>query len=930
MKTILTTILFLIICMHSFAQQFEDVTAAQNILHQYYGVKYGGGASFADWDKDGWDDLSLCQFAQPLQFYHNEGGNFVPVPAFVAVTGETKGLVWIDYDNDGDRDLCITIHDGPVKLFQNDGLFNFTDVSIAAGFADSEYLNFACNWGDPNNDGWPDVYICNYNSSLSENPTATNQFFLNNGNGTFTEMATEAGIDNGPHNTFESLWLDYDNDGDQDLCVTNDRIFCHNSLYRNDGNMQFTDVSEQSEMDYHIYSMCCIAEDYDNDRDLDIYISNSVQGSLLHRNNGNGSFTELAQQAAVATNAHCWAAQWMDADNDGWVDLHVSTNPFQTGNGQDYIFRNNPNGIYDDMTEEWGLQDNIGPSHSTAQGDFNNDGTMDLVEINDQPAFTKLWEVQPNGNSWLKVTPVGVVSNIDGIGTLIECYASGQYYSRYTYCGEGYLNQNSYSEIFGLGQNNMVDTLTLTWLSGTVDTWHNLPVNQSLVLYEGSSLIPQITYTGQPVICPGDTLILNGGDYDAWLWNTGHTGQYLNAAEAGEYYVTITTSLGFSFISNAVVIEEYETPVGLTISTHISCFGYNDGSIEISNSSGTGIASIFWSNDEEDTAIGPLAAGQYSYLFTDNNGCHATGSEAIEEPCQLAANFIITDSIACYGELATVVDEIFCGTPPYSISLPGIDWYAGEYEVEVIDNNGCTLTYSIIITQPDSLIAQIQPEDALCFGGTGSATALPQGGTPPYTFNWSNGDEDDTVENLVAGFYSLEVMDANGCLLTDIFQLSQPQELMVEIETIFTDTTTVITAMATGGTGSYSYLWSTGETQSSITTIAGQYAVVYLTVTDANNCIAELEILLDIPESATGALQLFPNPASTVLNVFASGNGVMHTARILDITGKLVWSNASVQSNFMSIDVSHLSQGIYSIEIIDSRQTMSRRKFLRH
>ena len=177
------------------AQSFLPFFLDNGNSHQYAGGIYGCGATFCDFDKDGWDDLSLPMNGSGAQFYRNVNGAMVSFSLPIQNEDEIKHLTWVDYDNDGDRDLCMTGVGMPVRLFNNGGTMNLTEVSELAGFTASEDMTYGNSWGDYDRDGDLDVFIAKYDAEYAGMTNADNELYRNNGDGTFTNVATEAGID---------------------------------------------------------------------------------------------------------------------------------------------------------------------------------------------------------------------------------------------------------------------------------------------------------------------------------------------------------------------------------------------------------------------------------------------------------------------------------------------------------------------------------------------------------------------------------------------------------------------------------------------------------------------------------------------------------------------------------------------------------------
>ncbi|MDC9724157.1 MAG: FG-GAP-like repeat-containing protein [Urechidicola sp.] len=481
------TLIFLLTFNFSWAQLSFQESATANGVGVSYGVStYGGGVSFCDFDGDGWDDITYSTTdGEEVYFYKNNNGTFTLIDLGINDTYRTKQVIWIDYDSDGDKDFFATSISGLNKFYENDGSMNFTDITATCGlFTDNKYT-YGASFGDIDNDGDLDVFICN------RDDVTFNQYnyLYRNDSGTYVEITSSAGINLGNQVSFTSAFFDYNNDGYQDIYVANDKIANINRLYENDGDGTFTDVSLTSGAGIAIDAMSTTIGDYNNDGWFDIYVTNTTGGNQLLNNNGDGTFTNVAPFIGVAFESIAWGAVFLDADNDSNLDLYVSgifdgsvpsllPSAFYENQGDDTF--SIPSGI--------GFSGDVLTSFSNAIGDFNNDGLPDIIVMNDTDN-NFLWEnTTTNSNNWLKLKLQGVTSNKDGIGSKIEISAGGKTQYRYTLNGEGYIGQNSNTEFIGLGTETTIDYLKITWLSGTVDYFTNVSVNQSLTVQEGESL----------------------------------------------------------------------------------------------------------------------------------------------------------------------------------------------------------------------------------------------------------------------------------------------------------------------------------------------------------------------------------------------------------------------------------------------------------
>jgi len=473
------------------AQNFEEVSAEKGISASYGLGHFCGGLSFCDFNGDGWDDLTFTrQEGDSLLFYLNEGGVFKKIPSLVPNVEEVKQALWADYDNDGDKDLFVTALNKPNRLYRNDGNLALTDVTELEGLPLNDDFTYGAMFGDYNNDGWLDLYV--FNRELQWN---TNYLFENQGDGTFLDVSVSSGTDNGHLPSFCGTFFDFNGDGWQDIYIAEDKSV-GNILYKNTGNGSFENVSASSHTGTKMDAMNVGIGDYDNDMDLDIYVTNGPIGNKLYRNEGDETFTEVAEEAGVAFHGFAWAGNFLDADLDGDLDLYVcssipgSINPFYMNLG-------------DGTFAQSILPADFGLTYSNVIGDFNQDGKPDIaVSAQDGTSF-RLWENKnEQNNHWLRLELEGTVSNRDGIGSWIEIYTKNAKQLRYTNCGIGYLGQNAAAEIIGLGTDALVDSIKIKWLSGMEDFLVNISANQTIRVVEGSTT----TITGTSTVFNKDLL----------------------------------------------------------------------------------------------------------------------------------------------------------------------------------------------------------------------------------------------------------------------------------------------------------------------------------------------------------------------------------------------------------------------------------------
>jgi hypothetical protein len=461
---LVTVLSLLALTAPALAQSFTDVTTAPlNDAGNGYGMAWG------DYDNDGHLDLYLVNSGSANKLFRNNGnGTFTDVTAApLNSNAGGRSAVWGDYDNDGDLDLYLVNFGSANKLFRNNGDGTFTDVTTGA-LADNGN-GAAAAWADYDNDGYVDLYISKENQP--------NKLLHNNGDGTFTDVTPATLADAGQSEGV--AWGDYDNDGDLDLYVAN--LGTANKLFRNDGGGNFTDVSASAGVNDAFNGTGVAWGDYDNDGDLDLFLVNAQTGTdKLFRNNGDGTFTDVSNLLPVDS-GNGRSVAWGDYDNDGDLDLYI------TNFGQaNKLFRND-NGTFVDATAGTPLGD-TGNSRGAAWGDFDGDGDLDLYLVNSGAANKLFRNDQPAGNHWLEVKLVGTISNKSAIGARVTVVAGGVSRMQEVSGGSGFLSQNSLPIEFGLGASNTIDSLIVNWPSGVRQAARPVPaVNAIVTVTEPSS-----------------------------------------------------------------------------------------------------------------------------------------------------------------------------------------------------------------------------------------------------------------------------------------------------------------------------------------------------------------------------------------------------------------------------------------------------------
>jgi hypothetical protein len=477
---------------------FTDETATAG-LHSL-GFPFGDPI-WGDYDGDGDLDLFVDNhYNLPPYFYANNGdGTFTDIffSTGVRLVGDRHGSAWCDFDNDGDLDLHITIgaNGGDAlghkqdELLLNEGGNQFIEDAPAAGVINTWGRGRSVAWGDYNNDGYPDLLLGNLKTDLV--------LYQNNGDGTFTDATVAAGL--GSLHYVEVAFADYDNDGFADIFCTDvlPTGAANDLLLKNNGDGTFTNVSQQAGILPLNNGRSIAWGDYNNDGYLDLFISRGTDVGIkqtLYQNDGDGTFTDVTDQAGLGTISNNRAAAWGDFDNDGYLDLYVvnsGTDP--EGKGPNYLYRNNHNGTFTDVAASTGVQALVvSRGRGAAWADYDEDGFLDLFVTNGEdntdfvsgPQF--LYHNATNANHWLKIKLVGTTSSRQGLGAkvTIKVGRTSQYRENNGASGH-YLSQGAAPLHFGLGKATLVNQVIVNWPSGQTQTLRKVSTNQELVVTEG-------------------------------------------------------------------------------------------------------------------------------------------------------------------------------------------------------------------------------------------------------------------------------------------------------------------------------------------------------------------------------------------------------------------------------------------------------------
>ncbi len=531
------------------AVRYVDVAGSAGISFQHDNAaspeKYlietmGSGCGWIDYDQNGLLDLYLVngasrrpntsKHALRSALYRNNGdGTFTDVTIKAGVDAEGlfgMGAAVGDYDNDGCPDLFVLGY-GRCILFHNNGNGTFTDVTDRAGVGNLRKWGSSAAWFDYDNDGLLDLVIANYvDWSPEENfwcgdkgpglrsychpdvyrgqpPT----LYHNNGDGTFSDVSKRSGVGIRPGNGLGVVTFDYDNDGWQDIFITNDQM--PNFLFHNNRDGTFREIGYSAGVAVGIdgqfeAGMGTDAADTTGSGRSDLIVTHlDQQLARLYQNVGEGYFEDATFRSKISyATFHLsgFGTRFMDYDNDGARDLFMA-NGHVLDNIQRYhaettyaepklMFRNIGHGVFENVSDQLG-PDFLLPrvSRGAAIGDFDNDGDLDIIISNNGQAPQLLRNDGGNANHWLQLLLIGTRSNRDAVGARVKVTAGDLVLYDEKKGGMSYQSAQDPRLHFGLGQHSTVEEVEIKWPSGELTKLTNIKSDQILAIEEGKGLV---------------------------------------------------------------------------------------------------------------------------------------------------------------------------------------------------------------------------------------------------------------------------------------------------------------------------------------------------------------------------------------------------------------------------------------------------------
>ncbi|OZC01314.1 hypothetical protein BSZ36_17875 [Rubricoccus marinus] len=473
-------------------------------------VTGANGVAVADYDRDG--DLDVYIVVREAydaantttwsRLFANRGdGTFVDQTRASGVAGSAGvglpntagngaklGAAWGDYDGDGWPDLYLT-HAGPNQLYRNNGNGTFTDVTATAGVAGgATQLSTSALWFDTDGDGDLDLHVGVWEDYPGDGAPRdlANPYFVNNGDGTFTEAGAARGLGD-VGKTYTTLPVDVDHDGDVDLYDAND--FGANRLFLNDGTGTFDEATAAFGLENTGEGMGLALGDLDGDGREDIFLTNRadspVQTNALFVAQEAGGYAGQAEAAGVAETGWGWGAEFFDLENDGDQDLFVA-NGYFASDTPNALFENTGTFPLADIAPDLSVDD-LHPARGLVIFDADGDGRLDVLIANVSRA-PHFYANRASGGAWLSIALEGDVPNVDALGAVVEVEAGGQRWVR-SHHGAQFLGQSLAPVHVGLGEAEIVDRLVVRWPGGGEEAVTQLRTNQRVRIRQGYGLL---------------------------------------------------------------------------------------------------------------------------------------------------------------------------------------------------------------------------------------------------------------------------------------------------------------------------------------------------------------------------------------------------------------------------------------------------------
>lgn len=957
----ITSLIVILLGGFGLSQAQISFTNSNSVLHSEAGtlgsnanIHSGNAMCVVDVDNNGLDDIIKLDECQNVKIeYQQAGGTFTHQVIGNFSTSNCWGMSAADVDHNGYKDILFNGGSQArlMKLNSTGTGILGTIISLPNGAIFCQNGNFC----DINNDGWEDIFMCNdvNESRLWVNDGAGN-FPAEQNNGPYIDFDVTAGASapNDESGNYGSVFTDFDNDGDVDLYISHCRqgqpagdLRRYDVLFENNGSNVYTSTAASHGTIFSdTQDWTSSFGDIDNDGDFDVLLTGHEAGNTnrIFLNDGNGNFSVNAAQPAVSYGSTPQQSFMEDFDNDGWIDIILA------GTSQQRIHRNNGNGTFTQVTNAT-LGFGAGNFLSFAAGDLNTDGLIDLYvgygSLYNNPSGSVddvFWRNSTsNSNNFLTLDLRGTTSSDGALGARAFIYGAWGVQTREVRASESYGTCNTFKLHFGLGTATVIDSIVINWPSGTNDLLLNETVDQTITVTEGSTCNISgvtISYSGATTFCSPDSIQLNApvvGGY-SYLWSTGETTPSIYVNSTNTYSVVCSTSPTCSATAPSVAIT-----VDPTESVSISAGGpitfCPGASVTLTSSQATANT---WSTTETSQSIVASAAGTY---FTNYQGlCQSWPSNSIVVTLLDDSAPVTTDDAVIYPAVGTV-----------TATGSAVDWYDAAVGGTLL---GSGANYSPgVITNTTTYYA----EDVHSYGGsTANVGQAYHTGASNYNGTGTNGHlifdvaQNSTLNSVkvytdTPGNRTIELRDNLGAVITSLVVNVAIDTTVINLGFALTpgtgyqlgtntaDNNTVLTfnspQLMRSNTGVvYPYTLAGGAvTINNSSAGTGLYYYFYdwnVTVDPTDVCIsARTPATITVTpgsgvDPATGlSINVYPNPTSDFVNVeFTTPESGEAMLSVFDMLGKKVYDlNLGVVDGTVirTINTSTYAKGVYNVKL---------------